>query len=153
MLGDSPPASLYFSCGSAWRESETEKGIFHMIQVRYRRPQSHGSEYRLSQSNVAHKYTHRRTHRHALPGSPLSPPWGSRCRLSNELLLSPPRAQSDKREHVVIVASERLSPVTEDWLEVPHNHIIQVLLPPVIRASESFVPLCSGVCVCVCVCV
>jgi hypothetical protein len=36
------------------------------------------------------------------------------------------RAQDDKREHVVIVASEKLSPVAEDWLEVPRNHVLQV---------------------------
>ena len=28
---------------------------------------------------------------------------------------------------MVIVASERLSPVMEDWLEVPDNHILQVM--------------------------
>ncbi len=30
---DTTGASLYFSCGSAWRESDTDKGVFRMIQV------------------------------------------------------------------------------------------------------------------------
>lgn len=62
---DTVGASLYFSCGSAWAESDVEKGVYRMIQC-------------------------------------------------------------DRREHVVIVASERLSPVTEDWLEVPDNHVLQI---------------------------
>jgi hypothetical protein len=30
---DTTGASLYFSCGSAWAESDVEKGVFRMIQV------------------------------------------------------------------------------------------------------------------------
>ncbi len=31
---DTVGASLYFSCGSAWAESDVEKGVYRMIQVR-----------------------------------------------------------------------------------------------------------------------
>eukprot|EP00743_Colponemidia_sp_Colp-15_P005046 GILK01005433.1.p1 GENE.GILK01005433.1~~GILK01005433.1.p1 ORF type:complete len:300 (-),score=34.18 GILK01005433.1:182-1081(-) len=31
-----------------------------------------------------------------------------------------------KREHVVIIASERLTSVLEDWVEVPRNHLVMV---------------------------
>ncbi|CEP03220.1 hypothetical protein PBRA_002980 [Plasmodiophora brassicae] len=35
-------------------------------------------------------------------------------------------AQRDRREEVVIVASERLTSIAEDWMEVPPNHIMVI---------------------------
>ncbi len=34
--------------------------------------------------------------------------------------------QKDRREHAIIIASERLSLTEEDWVEVPRNHFITV---------------------------
>ena len=65
VVGPGNAASLWFSSGSSWEESDAEKGTFHMLQA-------------------------------------------------------------DRREHVVIIASERLTGVEEDWVEVPNNHIMVV---------------------------
>ena len=34
--------------------------------------------------------------------------------------------QRDKRDHVVLVASEPLSSLADGWLEVPHNSVLRV---------------------------
>jgi len=54
---------------------------------------------------------------------------------------------TDNFENVVIVASERLTTVVEDWVQIPPNHVIlvshqmNVLLVPITVDSNSDTPV------------
>lgn len=107
--GPGAPASLYFTSGSAWVEEPPDSGQFRMVQVCMScvcpatdvypvlyEPQGRGGGDRLSR---------------------LVPRGVSVRRAS---------LQRDRREHVVIIASEPLSSLSEDWLEVPRNYLLRV---------------------------